>query len=91
MYVCHAYDVLSEVTKAVRFSPWNDEISHAKNMVKEFGKSSLAIYDRLYISGKMILAHHRAGNYFLMRAKRASFTVIEDFYKSPSRMALEIA
>lgn len=82
MYLCHAYDVLSGVTKDLRFSPWNDEISHAKNMVKGFGKQSLALYDRLYISGKMILAHHQAGNYFLMRAKRGSFSEIEAYYQS---------
>lgn len=88
MYLCHAYDVLSGVTKDLRFSPWNDEISHAKNMVKHFGKLSLAIYDRLYISEKMIQAHHRAANYFLMRAKRGSFKVIEAYYKSHSQKPL---
>ena len=58
MYLCHAYDVLSGVIKDLRFAPWNDEISHAKNMVKNFGRNSLTLHDRLYISGKMILAHH---------------------------------
>ena len=85
MYACHAYDVLSGVTKAVRFSPWLDELTHAKNMVKGFGKNSLALYDRLYISAKMITAHHRGGNYFLMRAKRKSFTLIEEYYQSHSQ------
>lgn len=85
MYLCHAYDVLSGVTKDLRFSPWNDEISHAKNMVKDFGRLSLALYDRLYISTKMILAHHRAGNFFLMRAKRGSFSEIEAYYESHSQ------
>ena len=88
MYLCHAYDVLSGVTKDLRISPWNDEISHAKNMVKHFGRNSLAIYDRLYISGKMIVAHHHAKNYFLMRAKRGSFTVVEAFYQSHSQRPL---
>lgn len=88
MYLCHAYDVLSGVTKELRFSPWNDEISHAKNMVKAFGKDSLAIYDRLYISTKMILAHHLAQNYFLMRAKRESFKEIETYYQSKSQKPL---
>lgn len=85
MFLCHAYDVLSSVTKDLRFSPYNDEISHAKNMVKGFGKNSLALYDRLYISTKMILAHHLAGNYFLMRAKRESFKEIEAYYQSHSQ------
>lgn len=81
MFICHAYDVLSSVTKDIRFSPYNDEISHAKNMVKGFGRNSLALYDRLYISTKMILAHHQAGNYFLMRAKRENFKEIEAYYQ----------
>ena len=85
MFVCHAYDVLSGVTKDLRISSWNDEISHAKNMVKHFGRSSLAIYDRLYISTKMIQAHHRAGNFFLMRAKRGSFLEVEAYYKNHSQ------
>lgn len=90
MYLCHAYDVLSGVTKDLRFSPWNDEISHAKNMVKGFGRDSLALYDRLYISAKMIIAHHRAGNYFLMRAKRGSFKVIEAYYNSHSQKPMTV-
>jgi Transposase DDE domain len=90
MYLCHAYDVLSGVTKDLRFSPWNDEIAHAKNMVKHFGKDSLALYDRLYISTKMILAHHHAGNYFLMRAKRKSFKEIEAYYQSHSQKTLTV-
>jgi len=85
MYLCHAYDVLSGVTKDLRFSPWNDEIAHAKNMVKHFGRQSLAMYDRLYISTKMLHAHRRAGNYFLMRAKRGSFREIEAYYQSHSQ------
>jgi hypothetical protein len=59
-------------------------------MVKHFGKSSLALYDRLYISGKMILAHHQAGNYFLMRAKRGSFLVVEAYYKSHSQKPITV-
>ena len=90
MYLCHAYDVLSGVTKELRFSPWNDEISHAKNMVKHFGRQSLALYDRLYISEKMIRAHHLAKNYFLMRAKRGSFKVIEAYYQSHSQKPITV-
>lgn len=90
MYLCHAYDVITGVTKDLRFSPWNDEIAHAKNMVKGFGKDSLALYDRLYISEKMILAHYRAGNYFLMRAKRGSFKVVEAFYQSHSQKSVTV-
>lgn len=88
MYLCHAYDVLSGVTKDLRFSPWNDEIAHAKNMVKHFGQKSLAIYDRFYISTKMIIAHHKARNYFLMRAKRGGFSQVEAYYHSHSQKPL---
>lgn len=82
MYVVHAYDVLSGVTKDLREAPYLDELHGAKNMVKDFEKNSLTMYDRLYISTGIILAHKRAGNYFLMRARRGSFKEVEAFYTS---------
>lgn len=82
MYLVHAYDVLSGVTKDLREAPYLDELHGAKNMVKNFEKNSLTLYDRLYISTGMILAHKKAGNYFLMRARRNSFKEVRDFYAS---------
>jgi hypothetical protein len=83
MYLVHAYDVLSGVTKDLREAPYLDELHGAKNMVKNFERNSLTLYDRLYISTAMIVAHKKAGNYFLMRARRGSFSEVEKFYSSP--------
>ena len=83
MYLVHAYDVLSGVTKDVREAPYLDELHGAKNMVRNFERNSLTLYDRLYISTAMILAHKKAGNYFLMRARRNSFSEVRKFYSSP--------
>jgi len=82
MYLVHAYDVLSQVTKDLRESHLLNELAGAKNMVKHFERDSLTLYDRLYISANMILAHKQAGNYFLMRARRSSFKAIRIFYSS---------
>jgi hypothetical protein len=82
MYMVHAYDVLSGVTKDLREAPYLDELHGAKNMVKNFERNSLTLYDRLYISTGMIVAHKKAGNYFLMRAHRSSFKEVRRFYRS---------
>ncbi|MGE0527925.1 MAG: IS4 family transposase, partial [Bdellovibrionales bacterium] len=87
MYLVHAYDALSGVTKDLREAPYLDEQHGAKNMVKNFERNSLTLYDRLYISTGMILAHKKAGNYFLMRARRNSFTEVRKFYRSKKQKA----
>lgn len=87
MYLVHAYDVLSGVTKDLREAPYFDELHGAKNMVKDFERNSLTLYDRLYISTGMILAHKRAGNFFLMRARGSSFQEVRDFWTCPKQKA----
>ena len=82
MYLVHAYDVLSQVTKDLKEACYFDELHGAKNMIKNFEKNSLTIYDRLYISKGMICGHKKAGNHFLMRARRSSFKEVQNFYKS---------
>jgi hypothetical protein len=81
MYVTHAWDVLTGVSKDVRFAPYLDEPFDARLMVKSFEKNSITLYDRLYISMKMIEAHRDAGNYFIMRA-RTNFKAVKRFLNS---------
>lgn len=86
MYLTHAYDVLGEVTKDLRYSGQLDEISDGVNMVQHFEKNSVTIYDRLYISRRIVAAHKDAGNYFLARArKKGVIKPIQDFFKSKKR------
>lgn len=80
MYVSHAYDVLSGVTKAVREGSFLDELHWAHEMVPTFEEKSLTLYDRLYISKKLIQTHKESNNYFLMRARKSSFKEVRNFY-----------
>jgi hypothetical protein len=83
MYVTHAYDVLGEVTKDLRYATGLDEITDAIDMVKYFEKLSLTLYDRLYICKRIIKAHDEAENYFLARARRKGvIKEIQKFWRS---------
>ncbi len=50
MYLSHAYDVLSGVTKNLCFSPALNEIANAIQMIGSFESNSITLYDRLYLS-----------------------------------------
>jgi len=83
MYMVHALDVISKVTKDFVFSPFLDELKGAKELVKKFEQNSLCLYDRLYISSAMITAHLNRNSYFLMRVRsKGILTDISDFIKS---------
>ncbi len=83
MHITHAYDVLSGTSKAVRVGAALNEIKDAMSMIKKFEKFSITIYDRLYLCKKLIRAHLRAKNSFLMRAKKDStLKEIVEFRKS---------
>jgi hypothetical protein len=89
MYLTHAYDVLGEVTKDFKYSTGLDEIADACEMVKGFEKNSVTIYDRLYISRRIVNAHKDAKNYFLARARRKGVVKeIQDFFKSKKRRTI---
>jgi hypothetical protein len=81
LYVVHTYDVQSKITRNLTESSESDELKPAAQMVLDLEKNSVTIYDRLYISTRIILAHKKAGNYFLFRARRSSFKEIQDYYK----------
>lgn len=83
MYLTHAYDVLSGVTKDLRYHSVLDEIADAIEMIAGFEKNSLTLYDRLYICKKLALAHFEHGNFFLFRCRRAGVPkAISDFFSS---------
>lgn len=83
MYVTHAYDVLGEVTKDLKYATGFDEITDAIDMIKMFETNSVTIYDRLYISRRIVVAHKEAQNYFLARARsKGVIKEIQKFFKS---------
>ena len=87
MYLTHCYDVLSGVSKDLKHHHLLDEITDAEEMVGSLEKNSLCLYDRLYISGRIIQAHAAAQNYFLARCKRNSFKSIDKFFRSSKAYA----
>jgi len=87
MYLTHAVDVMSEVTKEIKISNSNDELKHAEAMLEDgvFEHNSLVIYDRLYISRRMLKAHKKAQNYFLMRVRRGMFLEADRLFQGISK------
>jgi DDE family transposase len=82
MYLTHCYDVLSGVTKDFKHHHLLDEITDAEEMIPSLEKDSLSLYDRLFLSGRIIRAHKAAKNYFLARCSKASFLAIQNFFES---------
>jgi len=86
MYVTHAVDVMSGVSKAIRYSPHNDEHPFACRLARSYEKNSITLYDRLHLSAELIRAHHQAGNHFVVRCRRgATFSEVKTFFRSHQR------
>lgn len=82
MFMTHAYDVINGVSKDLREGPTLNELADAIDMVKTFEDNSLVIYDRLYISRKIIHTHHDHGSYFLCRVRESALKEITKIYSS---------
>ena len=83
MYVVHAYDVLSRVSKDIRYSPTNDEVHNSFEMASVFEKESVTLYDRLLFSKDMIRTHGMVGSYFVAKCKCGStFNEVIEFFES---------
>lgn len=70
MYMVHAYDVLSRVSKGLYQSDLLDELTGADHLVPNFENESLTLYDRLYFCRRTVKRHKN--NYFLARLKGGS-------------------
>jgi hypothetical protein len=85
MYITHAYDILSGITKDVRCDQKRQEIVDAIDMVGNFEKNSISLYDRYYISGAIIFAHKKAGNYFIARCKKNAYSKVKELFASDKK------
>jgi hypothetical protein len=90
MYIVKCIDLLSNTVLDFRQSTKNDEIGLAVEMVSTFSKSiaskTIAIFDRLYFSRRLIEAHIESGIIFIARCKSGStFKEVVDFYHSNKR------
>jgi hypothetical protein len=89
MYLTHAYDVLSGVTKAIQFSPLNEEGDAAFDMASTFEENCLILYDRFFMSKKLIISHCISNSFFLVRLRKngSNFSAVSNFILSNSRSA----
>ena len=83
MYVVRCVDLLSGVILDFRESPKNDEIGKAVEMIKSLPSRTMAIFDRLYLTKRIIEASVENSTFFFARCKSGStFKEIIEFYKS---------
>lgn len=81
MFLTHAYDVINGVSKDLREHPTLNEIADAVDMIKSFEDNSLTIYDRLYVSRKIIHTHNENSSYFLCRMRESALKNLRRIYK----------
>lgn len=81
MFAAQVFDVVNGLVKDFRENPTLDEISDAEEMLQGLEKNSLCIYDRLYISRRMIKNHKRHGNLFLFRLRTNCLKELARIYK----------
>ncbi len=88
MFVVHCQDVLSGVTKDFRYSNLNHEVQLALEIATTLDSKSVTLYDRLFFSIDLILAHESSKSYFFARCKLGSTTlgVLREFELSSSRI-----
>ena len=69
MYTAQAYDVINGLVCNFKFSTEVDEVHLAREMVREFEKNSIVIYDRFHCGYDTFFEHELAGTYYLVRAR----------------------
>lgn len=84
-FLTHAYDVLSGVTKDLRFTNRLHEQQDAEKMIEGFERESLTIYDRLYFGIRLVRAHYKRGNHFLFRLRKTACKEVAEFIADPKR------
>ena len=91
MYVVRCIDIFSSAVIGISYSEINDEIGQAINILKDLPKKSIILFDRLYLSKRLIEAHTENGLNFLARCKKgATFKEIIEFYASNKRRSFFI-
>ena len=86
-YLTHVYDVINGVSRNFTFNPHLNEQADARLLLQGLEKNSLTIYDRLYFSVKMVVAHLEHGSYFLMRCRSNCHTAVVALLQSKKKTA----
>lgn len=83
MYLVKCVDLLSNVVLDFRQAVKNDEIGLAVQMLSCLPKMTIAVYDRLYFSKRIINSHINAGIFFVARCKSGkTFKEVINFFDS---------
>ena len=86
MYTVKALDLLSGAAIGFKESAKNDEIARALEILPSLPRKTIAIYDRLYLSERLIDGHIENGQDFIARCKSGStFKEIVSFFESNKR------
>jgi hypothetical protein len=86
-FMTHAYEVLSETTKAFRLNTSQTELADALTFIESFEKNSLTLYDRAFFSRALCLEHFKAGNYFLARCQSNANKSVAEFFADQDQQA----
>ena len=84
-FITHAYEVLSETTKAFSLNTSQTELADALSFIKGFEKNSLTLYDRAFFSRSLCLEHFEAGNFFLARCQSNANKSVAEFFDEPDK------
>jgi len=86
MYVVRCVDLLSGVIINFKESIKNDEIGKAVEIIKSLPSKTISIFDRLYLSKRLIESCVENSTFFLARCKSGTtFKEVSNFYKSSKR------
>jgi len=86
MYTVRCVDLFSSVVLDFKESAKNDEISLALGIIENLPKDTISIYDRLYLSERLIDGHIAHNSFFMARCKSGStFKEIVAFVKSKKK------
>lgn len=79
-FLVAVYDVINGVCAGLTFNPTLNEQADARHLLKNLPSKALFIYDRLYLSRKMIEAHIAHGSNFLFRCRKNAKKEIMEFF-----------
>jgi hypothetical protein len=87
MYVVHCCDLISGVSRQFRYSPENQEMQLALEIATMLEPRSVTLYDRLFFSRPLVLAHAASMSYFFARCKSGETVLseIQEFEASAAK------
>ena len=86
-YMVLAFDVLGGFILKHTLNTTLNEIKDALNIIPKFSSKTLFLYDRLYFSKKIVLAHKNHQSYFVARLRRNALKKVRSFFPSKRQFA----